>query len=106
MFKRMSLAGAFAVFVSVSGTSAFITHLTVNEVGHSSAKSANRVRFAARPLISHASFTTLSVAPADAPITPRHYANAVDQHTPVDAAFDGDIDLGETFIFAGDAAVK
>jgi len=105
MFKRMSLAGAFAVFVSVSGASAFVTHLTVSKVEPASVRSANRAQFAARPLISHASFKTLQIDPANAPTIPRDYANTVRQAAPIDAV-DGDIDLGETFIFAGDAAVK
>jgi hypothetical protein len=105
MLKRLSFVGALAVFVSVSGTSAVVTQITINEICHFSGARANHAQFASGQLISHASFVSLPAAPREN-LRNNNLAGATPHGTTVGAAAEEEIDLGETFILADGPAGK
>lgn len=97
MSKPVSFFSALAVFISVSGTSSFLTHLTLSEVHYSAVYASAKDREGLKSPVANAVFVNDSTMMVMEPTQP--YASNATVHGE-------DIDLGETLILAHDIAAK
>lgn len=97
MSKPVSFFSALAVFVSVSGTSSFLTHLSLSDRHHSAVYASAHGQEKSKNQIANSAVVSDSTMQAVSNTPPF----VTDSAIPAE-----DIDLGETLILAHDIAAK